>query len=75
MLANLPAAIYRAKGLLHFENDPGRRYVLHVVGQRLSILADKPWGEQKPLSQLVFIGERGGFDPAELEADLRACIA
>jgi len=75
MLANLPAAIYRAKGLLYFEDDPGRRYVLHVVGQRLSILADKPWGEQEPLSLLIFIGERGGFDPAELETGLRACIA
>ncbi len=55
---SLPEAIYRAKGFLYFADDPGQRYVLHVVGRRSSISADRTWGEQEPLSQLIFIGER-----------------
>jgi hypothetical protein len=49
--------------------------VLHVVGRRVIIIEDGSWGEQEPLSQIVFIGERDGFKPAELEENLRACIA
>jgi G3E family GTPase len=74
VINDLPAAIYRAKGFLYFGDDPDRRYMLHVVGRRVTILEDIPWGEQEPLSQLVFIGERDRFEPAGLEADLSACI-
>jgi G3E family GTPase len=75
VLNNLPASIYRVKGFLYLGDDPGRRYVLHVVGRPVTIMEDGPWGEQEPLSQIVFIGERDGFEPAELEANLGACIA
>ena len=75
LINSLPAAIYRAKGFLYFKDDPGQRYVLHVVGRRVSILVDRPWGEMEPLSSLIFIGQRGGFEPVELDAELRACIA
>jgi len=74
VIDHLPASIYRAKGFLYFGDDPGRRYVLHVVGRRVTILEDRPWGEYEPLSQLVFIGETDSFDPADLEANLRACV-
>jgi len=74
VINSLPESIYRAKGFLYFADDPDRRYVLHVVGRRISILADRSWGEQEPLSQLIFIGERGGFEPAGLEAALITCV-
>ena len=74
VVKNLPASIYRAKGLLYFGHDPGRQYVLHVVGRRVTLQADRPWGEHEPRSQIVFIGESDGFDPAGLEASLGSCI-
>jgi G3E family GTPase len=75
MINNLPESIYRVKGFLYLGDDPDRRYVLHVVGRRVTIIEDGSWAEQEPLSQIVFIGERDGFKPAELEENLRACIA
>ena len=33
----------------------------------------EPWGDQKRGSRLVFIGSKGGVDPAVLEPMLDAC--
>ncbi len=70
-LKALPDGIVRAKGLLHLREDPASRYVLHVVGRRYSIEADRPWGEEAPASRLVVIGLPGSVDPQQLDETLR----
>ena len=66
----LPASVYRAKGILWF-NESERRHVFHLAGKRFSI-DDSDWrGPRK--NQLVLIGR--DLDHAELRRQLQACVA
>ncbi len=73
-MTTLPAAIIRAKGIVYIAGDPGRRYVLHLVGKRIALTADREWAGSEPGTQLVFIGAVGTFDTADLNARLSACV-
>ena len=66
----LPAEVFRAKGILWF-NESERRHVFHLAGKRFSI-DDSEWpGERK--NQIVLIGK--GLDHAKLRRQLQACVA
>ncbi|MFM7548725.1 MAG: CobW family GTP-binding protein, partial [Cyanobacteriota bacterium] len=66
----LPAEVFRAKGILWF-NESERRHVFHLAGKRFSI-DDSDWaGERK--NQIVLIGK--GLDHARLRRQLQACVA
>ena len=66
----LPASVFRAKGILWF-NESERRHVFHLAGKRFSI-DDSDWtGPRK--NQLVLIGR--DLDHAELRRQLQACVA
>jgi len=66
----LPAEVFRAKGILWF-NESERRHVFHLAGKRFSI-DDSDWpGERK--NQIVLIGK--GLDHAKLRRQLQACVA
>lgn len=66
----LPASVFRAKGILWF-NESERRHVFHLAGKRFSI-DDSDWpGERK--NQLVLIGK--DLDHARLRQQLQACVA
>ena len=66
----LPAEVFRAKGILWF-NESERRHVFHLAGKRFSI-DDSEWaGERK--NQIVLIGK--GLDHARLRRQLQACVA
>jgi G3E family GTPase len=66
----LPAGVFRAKGILWF-NESERRHVFHLAGKRFSI-DDSDWtGERK--NQLVLIGK--DLDHAKLRQQLKACVA
>ena len=66
----LPASVFRAKGILWF-NESERRHVFHLAGKRFSI-DDSDWpGERK--NQLVIIGR--DLDHALLRKQLQACVA
>ena len=66
----LPAEVFRAKGILWF-NESERRHVFHLAGKRFSI-DDSEWpGERK--NQVVLIGK--GLDHAKLRRQLQACVA
>lgn len=66
----LPAAVFRAKGILWFEESP-RRHIFHLSGKRFT-LDDSEWtGEKK--NQLVLIGQN--LDHAALRSQLEACIS
>jgi G3E family GTPase len=68
----LPAEVFRAKGILWF-NESEKRHVFHLAGKRFSI-DDSDWSsptERK--NQLVLIGK--GLDHGQLRKQLQACVA
>ncbi len=69
----LPATIYRAKGFVYLHEIPSRKGIVHVVGQRARLIIGESWGDEKPGTQLVFIGEYGGIDDCELQSRFDAC--
>ncbi len=68
----IPASVYRAKGIVNLGNKGHRRkYLFHLVGKRAE-LTWTDWGEQTPRTELVFIGK--GFDKAALSKLVADCI-
>jgi G3E family GTPase len=66
----LPETVFRAKGILWF-NESDRRHVFHLAGKRFSI-DDTDWpGERR--NQLVLIGR--DLDHDRLRRQLQACVA
>jgi len=68
----LPAGVFRAKGILWF-NESDKRHVFHLAGKRFSI-DDSEWSsaaERK--NQLVLIGKN--LDHPQLRKQLQACVA
>jgi G3E family GTPase len=68
-LNELPEAVFRAKGILWFEESPGR-YIFHLSGRRYTLSSDE-WPRQ-PKNQLVLIGQH--LDTAKLRQKLEACL-
>ena len=66
----LPAEVFRAKGILWF-NESERRHVFHLAGKRFSI-DDSEWNGPRK-NQIVLIGK--GLDHAKLRRQLQACVA
>jgi G3E family GTPase len=71
----LPASVFRAKGILWFDesrNDDGtpRRHIFHLSGKRFS-LDDDEWKGQ-PKNQIVLIGQN--LDHDKLRAQIQACV-
>ena len=64
--------IFRLKGILAMQDD-ARRQILQCVHRLMELRAADTWGDQKPVSKLVFIGRN--LDRAALEKGLRGCIA
>lgn len=70
----LPTSIYRAKGFLYLDAPSDRRGVLHIVGKRARLTLGEPWrADEKPQTQLVFIGESCSIGPAELHERFDRC--
>ncbi|MEY2644340.1 MAG: hypothetical protein RLZZ611_989 [Cyanobacteriota bacterium] len=68
----LPAGVFRAKGILWF-NESDKRHVFHLAGKRFSI-DDSSWNSPTDRkNQLVLIGKN--LDHAKLRQQLQACVA
>ena len=67
----LPAGVFRAKGILWF-NESERRHVFHLAGKRFSI-DDSDWPTPERKNQIVLIGKN--LDHAKLRRQLQACVA
>jgi len=66
----LPEGVFRAKGILWFQESE-RRHIFHLAGKRFSI-DDGDWpGERR--NQLVLIGRE--LDHGRLRRQLQACVA
>jgi G3E family GTPase len=69
---NLPASVYRCKGIVFTDDAPHRAHVLQVVGRRTTLIErDRPVPEVMR-TQIVAIGR--GIDAAELDQLFGACV-
>lgn len=67
----LPATVFRAKGILWFDESP-KRHIFHLSGKRFS-LDDEEWKSGQPKhNQLVLIGQ--DLDHDKLRSQLQACV-
>ena len=73
-IKSLPPNIFRAKGIVYIDHMRDQRGVLQVAGTRVRLTREQDWGGQTPRTDLVFIGEEGAIDPAELRARFDACL-
>jgi len=55
MLHEAPGEVLRAKGIVRFADAPDRRAVVHLVGRRLDVSDEGPWGDTAG-SRLVMLG-------------------
>ncbi len=65
----LPATVFRAKGIMWFDESP-RRHVFHLCGKRFTI-EDEDW-KGEPKTQLVLIGQN--LDLETLRSQLEKCV-
>ena len=70
----LPASVYRCKGIIFSGEDADRRVVLQVVGRRVEIEPEEKWGTRPRKTRIVAIGERGHLDRDWLREAFDACL-
>lgn len=68
----LPADIYRCKGIVYCADAPGKRFALQAVGRRTEVTELDDWGTRTPRSQIVAIGS--AIDADRLTALFDACL-
>jgi len=70
----LPASIYRCKGIIYSTDNPDKRFSMQIVGRRTEITELDSWGERTPHTKIVAIGESGKIDAQELHGKFESCI-
>ena len=70
---SLPTTIYRAKGIVLLDDTTQQKGIIHFAGQRTRLIMGEAWGDEKPQTQLVFIGEEHGINTNDLQARFDAC--
>jgi G3E family GTPase len=68
----LPASVYRCKGIVFATDFPDKRLALQVVGRRTEISELDEWGKRTPLTQIVAIGAQ--INAQELNKKFNDCI-
>ena len=66
----IPEAVFRAKGILWFDESP-KRHIFHLSGKRFS-LDDEQWKNDDRKNQLVLIGQN--LDHDKLREQIESCI-
>ncbi len=66
----LPASVFRAKGILWFDESP-KRHIFHLSGKRFS-LEDEEWNGRPLKNQLVLIGQN--LDEEVLREQIEKCF-
>jgi len=69
-LNELPATVFRAKGILWFKESE-QRHIFQLSGKRCDLKTDN-WSSL-PSNQLVFIGR--DLDVKQIQSQLRSCLA
>ncbi|TWT13508.1 GTP-binding protein [Reyranella sp. CPCC 100927] len=73
-LGALPVSVLRAKGIVRFADAPQARSVVHMVGRRIDVRSDGPWGIAALRSDLVLLGTPDMPDDAELDRLFAAAL-
>jgi len=68
----LPASVYRCKGIVYADDVSGKRLALQAVGRRTEVSELDEWGERRPRSRIVAIG--ASIDAADLKQKFDACL-
>jgi G3E family GTPase len=68
----LPASIYRCKGIIFTNESPQKRFALQAVGRRVEIMELGEWGDRVPQSRVVAIGS--SFDARDLSRKFDDCL-
>jgi len=68
----LPASVYRCKGIVFAADTPGKRVAVQAVGRRTEIVELDDWGERVPRTRIVAIGAE--IDAAALNEQFESCI-
>lgn len=68
----LPASIYRCKGIVYCNDRPDKRLTLQMVGRRTEIYELDDWEERTPHSQIVAIGS--SIDNKSLTRIFDSCL-
>ena len=71
----LPASIYRCKGILNCTDHPGKRVSLQIVGRRSEITELDEWAEQTPYTKIVAIGSPADIVPESLKELFDNCVS
>jgi len=74
-LKELPATIFRAKGVVELAELPDSRAIVQLVGKRITITPGERWGTTARHSRIVVIGTPDGVDAAALQQSFEATIA
>ena len=69
----LPATVYRCKGIVYTADQPQKRFTLQAVGRRTEIYELDEWGEREPHTKIVAIGSR--IDAEDLNNKFDACVS
>jgi G3E family GTPase len=72
-VSSLPDGVLRAKGIVHLSDDSEHRYILQVVGHRVTLTEDAQWtpGEERE-TRLLVIAPPGSLDHERLTASMCA---
>ena len=68
----LPASVYRCKGIVFAAESPSKRLALQIVGRRAEITELDDWGDRTKLNRIVAIGS--SIDGDDLTAKFDACL-
>jgi G3E family GTPase len=71
----LPASVYRCKGIVFTADVPDTRFALQIVGRRTELFELDQWGPREPRSKIVAIGAANGFDAEALTEQFEKCLA
>jgi G3E family GTPase len=71
----LPASVYRCKGIIYVADIPGKRITLQIVGRRTEISVLDDWGARTPRTKIVAIGSGKELDPDRLTILFESCIS
>jgi G3E family GTPase len=57
VLNELPRKLFRAKGVLHVYDTPDKKVTFQMVGKHVTLSESGDWGDEKPSSEIVIIGD------------------
>lgn len=71
----LPASVFRCKGIVYAAEAPAKRAILQTVGRRTDVLFGDAWADIIPRTRIVAIGAPGALNASGLRTLFESCLA